>query len=416
MSGTRSATSVGAAARNRTRRLAVLASLLPALLLAVSCHEAPRQYARLTVGTFWGGPAAEALQRELIGIADDMGAVHIDLRTFTLASLEDYVFRSQPLVGARRLDLMIVPNDWLGRLWQRRLVLEVPPQRVERLQQRLVRQALLAVSDSDHVLAYPICGEALALVYDPERFPAPPATMDQVLSTPMPPGVQPFAIDLSSPYYLAPLVSSYQGFLLDLSGSFTWRHEVVERVVEKLRPAWGSPLGWRICRGRDLESLQLQLFEDGRLASFLAGPWLLSALEAGEHPFAVVPIPPFADSPHSARALVGYQCAAVAHGSPWADVALDIAERLCSSPVNERLNLATRRLPVLLSSYRTEQALTSRGTIGFLRALEDGQFSPAESRWSQGSERVATQLRGLTLLTSPPDAAALARMMGSDAP
>ncbi len=387
-----------------------------ALLLAASCHEAGRQQARITIGTYWGGPAAESLQRELMGIAGDMGAVSIDVRTFTLASLDDYVFKSQPLVGGRRLDLMIVPNDWLGRLWQRRLLIEVPPQRVEHLQQRLVRQALLAVSDSDHVLAYPVCGEALALVYDPGRFPSAPATLDQVLSTPMPPGVQPFALDLSSPYYLAPLVSSYQGFLLDLSGSFTWRNEVVGRVLEKLRPAWGSPLGWRICRGSDLESLQLQLFEDGRLASFLAGPWLLPALEAGGHPFAVVPIPPFVDSPHPARALVGYQCAAVAHGSPWADVALDIAERLCSSPVNERLNLATRRLPVLLNSYRTEQALTSRGTIGFLRALEDGQFFPAETRWTQGSERVAAELRGLTLLPSPPSPAELARALRSDAP
>ena len=403
-------------ARGSLERLSAAAAVCIALVLAASCHRQSGREAHVTVGTFWGGAAAESLQRELIGIADDMGPVSIDLRTFTLASLDDYLFRSQPLVGGRRLDLVIVPNDWLGRLWQRRLLVELPPQRVEQLQQRLVRQALLAVRDGEHVLAYPVCGEALALVYDPERFPSPPASLDDVLHAPLPAGVQPLALNLSSPYYLAPLVSSYQGFLLDLSGAFTWREDVVQRVLERLRPAWGTPLGWRICRGSDVESLQLQLFEDGRLASFLAGPWLLPALEAGGHPFAVVPVPPFADSPHPARALVGYQCAAVANGSPWADVALDIAARLCSSPVNERLNLATRRLPVLLDSYRTEQALTSGGTMGFLRALEEGQFFPASSRWSQGSARVASELRRLTLAASPPGPAELERTLRSDAP
>ena len=284
------------------------------------------------------------------------------------------------------------------------------------LQQRLVRQALLAVSDSEHVLGFPISGEALALVYDPQRFRTPPTSMDQVLSTPLPPGVQPFALDLSSITCLAPLVSSYQGFLLDLSGSFTWRPDVLQKVLMRLRPAWGTALGWRICHGTDVESLQLQLFEDGRLASFFAGPSLLGALEAGGRPFAVAPIPPFTDSQHPARALIGYQCAAVASGSEWIDVAFDIADRLCSSPMNQQLNLATKRLPVLLDAYRSEQVLTSRGTLGFLDALDEGQFFPAESRWSEDSARVQGALRHLALHASPPTAEEIERALRSDEP
>jgi arabinogalactan oligomer/maltooligosaccharide transport system substrate-binding protein len=377
-----------------------MAVLVGAALL-LGCAPRESRTAHLTVGTSWGGTAAEALHRELLGIAKELGTVTIDLRTFTASGFNEYLFESQPRSGEETLDLIVVPNDWLGRLAQRRLIAEIPAARIQGLQQMLVRQAILTVSEGEQVLAYPVAAEALALVYDPSRFPSPPVTLDDVLAGARPDSALAFAFDLSNPYHLAPLMTAYQGQLVDEVGSFVWRDDTFVHVIERLRPAWGTPQGWSACRGQDLESLHLQLFVEGRLASFVAGPWLLEPLERSGRPFAVVPIPAFADAPHPARALVGYQCVAASRNSTWADVALEVAERLCDRETNEALNRATRRLPVLLSSYQTQKAMASPGTVGFLRALEEGQLFPAEARWSEGFQRVAERLQRLTARPSP---------------
>lgn len=377
---------------------------LCALLLATTaCARSGRNTARLTVGTYWGGNAAEALHRELLVVAREMGTVTVEVRSFTFNGFSDYLFESQPRTSDEALDLYVVPNDWLGRLWQRRIIAEVPPGQVDRVRDQLVRQALLTVTADDHILGFPVAAEVLALVYDPARFPSPPASLDEILAADLPPDVKPLALDIGSPYYLAPLVSSMQGLLVDASGGLSWRTDHVIDVVERLRPAWNHPGAWHLWRGRDLESLQFQLFTEGRLAAFVTGPWLLPALERSGRPFAVVPIPPMANSPYPSRAFLSYQCVAVSRSSPWVDLAFDFAGTLCERDVNERLNRDTRRLPVLLASYQSQRAMATAGTVGFLRALESGQLFPSEARWGDAFQRAAERLQRLAALPSPPD-------------
>jgi arabinogalactan oligomer / maltooligosaccharide transport system substrate-binding protein len=371
-------------------------------LLAASCGGGAERPAVLVVGTTWVGGGAETLNQELIRVARDLGPVTIELRLLTPTGLADYLQRSQPVREEGALDLVVVPNDWLGQLFERDLICELPATRVDTLQQRLVRQALLAVSDHDRVLAFPVSADVLALVYDTGSFPSPPRTMDELLATPLPPGVLPFAITVLSPSHLTPLVSSFQGSLLDRDGEFVWRDDALGKVFDRLATLWRVPGAWTACRGDDTESLQLQLFKEGKLASFVAGPWLLEALEATARPFAVMPIPPFSDSPYPARALVGYQCVAVLRESRWVDLGLEAGARLLETEVNEQLNHATRRLPVLLSSYQSKRAMTSPGTVGFLRALESGQAFPPSANWSEGFQRVGERLQRLRAHNRPP--------------
>jgi maltose-binding protein MalE len=344
-------------------------------------------------------------------VAREIGPVTIDLRLLSATGLADYLLRSQPSREEGSLDLVVVPNDWLGQLFERDLICELPVARVDALQQRLVRQALLAVSDRDQVLAYPVSAEVLALVYDPDRFPSPPRTLDELLAAPLPAGVLPFALNVLSPSHLTPLVSSFQGSLLDRDGNFVWRDDALLTVLGRLGPLWRLPGAWETCRSDDPESLQLQLVSQGKLASFVAGPWLLEALEDAGHPFAVMPVPPFADSPFPARALVGYQCVAVLRESRWVDVALEAGARLLDDEVNERLNRSTRRLPVLLSSYQTKRAMTAPGTVGFLRALEGGQAFPPSANWSDGFQRASDRLQRLRALAASPSREELARRL-----
>ena len=382
-----------------------------AAALVLACGDGGEKSAELVVGTAWMGRGAETLSQELLRVANSLGPVAIDLRFFTQTGLNDYLLRSQPASNPGLLDVVVIPNDWLVQLFERDLIAELPLAQVEALQQRLVRQALLAVSDDERVLAYPVSAEVLALIYDPGRFPSPPHTIDELLGASLPNGVQPFAINLLSPVHLTPLVSSFTGELLDSEGNFVWRDEDLLTVLSRLELLWRFPGAWEVCRADDPESLQLQLFNEGKLASFVGGPWLLEALEATGRPFAVMPIPPFADSPKPAQALVGYQCIAVLRETAWIDVALEVGARLTEAGANESLNRGTRLLPVLLSSYQTRQAMTTAGTVGFLRALESGQAFPPSVDWSEGLQRVEGRLQRLRALTRPPSRDELSRIV-----
>lgn len=366
---------------------------------AAACREGSEGGARLTVGTYWGSAASEALHRELILVTRDMGNVTVEVRPFTSAALSDFLLRGQAREGQEALDLAVVPHDWLARLEQRELIEEVPTETVQELRQKLVAQALLAGSEGEHVFAFPIGAEVLALVYDPSIFPTPPDTIEEILSAPSPGGALPFAFDASRPSHLAPFVSSLQGTLVDAKGYLVWRGDAVSEVLARLRPAWERSGGWRSCRGADLESLQIQLYAEGKLSSFLAGPWLVHALEQIGRPFAVVPIPRLAGAPHPARALVGYDCVVALRGSRWTDLALDIGNRLLMEGPNERLSRATGRLPVLIGAYESSQGMKTSAGVGFLRALEAGQFIPSTMHWGEGFSRAEAQL---LLLSGPP--------------
>jgi ABC-type glycerol-3-phosphate transport system substrate-binding protein len=375
---------------------------LVSTLSMVACRGTGEPAANLQVGTFWSGQAAQALQRELIRISRNLGPVSIEVRTFSEAALSDYLSRPQPFIEREPLDLAIVPHDWLGQLSQREIIAELPSERTQLLRQQLVAQALLAVSDGDRVFGYPISAEVLALVYDPTIFPHPPRTMDEILSARFLPGVIPFALDISDPGALAPLVGSLQGRLIDSDGNLVWRTESVTDVLARLRPIWLGNGGWRAFRGGDLESLQVQLYAEGKLATFVAGPWLLQALEKSGRPFAVMPIPGFAGAQAPARALVGYQCVVISRESRWGDLALEVGSQLLRQETNETINRATRRLPVLLRSYESKQGLITGGSFGFLRALEDGQFVPGTPHWSEEIQRAQHRLKSIASHEQPP--------------
>ena len=389
--------------------LATGSLLLVALGLA-GCRDASQRRAQLVVGTFWTGTSSQALQRELVRIAHDLGPVNIEVRTFTRTALLDHLDRTQPGQGREALDLAIVPHDWLGRLVQRDTIGELPTERALVLKQRVVAQAMTAVTEHGRVFGYPLSAQVLALVYDPALFGHAPRSIAEILSTHLPPEVLPLALDLRSPDALAPLVGSQQGTLTDADGDLLWRLPEVAEVLRRLAPAWASPSGWRVCRGSDLESLQLQLFAEGRLASFITGPWLLEALESCGHPFAVMPIPPLADSAAPSRALVGYECVVVTRESRWGDLALQVGARLLDARANERLNRTTRRLPVLLRAYESKQA-SAPGSFGFLRALEQGQFVPSTDLWNQGFREAEQQLDRFAGRDHPPAVGEIATVL-----
>lgn len=385
-------------------------------LLALSCQPSGDNRARLVVATSWGPAAAAVLHRELLSIAKELEVVDVELRALSVSGLQDSLSRGLAAGDENRPDLVIVPNAWLGQLAQRGSITELPMSRVAHLQEQLVGQALLAVSERDRVLAFPVSAEVLALVYNPHYFTSPPASIEELLATPLPPGTLPFACDLMNPFHMVPLLGTPEASEFTSGEGLTWSRASLAELFSWLEPIWKQEGAWRACRGEDLESLHVQLFAEGRLASFLGGPWLLEALDRTGQPVAVEPIPSLSRGGAPGHSLVSYQCAAVLQQSAWVDLALDLGERLTDQNTNDRLNRLTRRLPVRADAYRSQEAVRSAGTVGFLRALENGRPLGATTTSLQALDNLADLLRQLTLRASPPTAADSRKLLTGGTP
>lgn len=388
--------------RLRTLFSAPLSVACALAVFTLSCQPSSSQRARLVVATSWGPAAASVLHRELLTVAKEFEVVDVELRVLSMSGLQDSLTRGLAAGDENRPDLVIVPNAWLGQLAQRGTITELPLSRVAHLQEQLVGQALLAVSDRDRVLAYPVSAEVFAFVYNPKYFTSPPASIEEVLAAALPSDTLPFACDLTNPFHVVPLLESLGGIEFTSGDVLTWNKASLIELFRRLAPLWKDEGAWRTCRGEDLESLQVQLFAEGRLASFLGGPWLLEALDKTGQPLAVDPIPSLVKGGPPVHSLVSYQCAAVLQQSAWVDLALDLAERLTDRNTNDRLNRLTRRLPVRADAYRSQEAVRSAGTVGFLRALEGGRPLGATTKSLQALDSLAGLLWQLTLRTSPP--------------
>ncbi len=349
-------------------------------------------------------------------IAHDLGNVTIEIRPFTSTSPSRWVAEDDGRSGQETIDLAIVTHEWLALLKQRGLIEELPAERAQILREKLNGRAFLAAGDGERVFAYPIGAEVLALVYDPALFPTPPQSLEAILSARLPAGVLPFALDVSRVRALAPFVSSLQGRLLDDRGYLLWGPAAAADVFARLEPLWRMDGGWDVCREADLESLQVQLFAEGKLASFVAGPWLVKALEATGRPFAVAPLPGLAGVERPARALVTYDCAVVLRGSRWADLALEVGARLLMEGPNARLNGAAGRLPVLTGDHRSDGNPPSSPEAGFMRALEAGQAVPFASHWAESVGEAEARLMRLATATQWPAPQQVRKALAGSAP
>lgn len=387
--------------RGLVRRSPVLLAGIALLLALAGCSNEGQDQVHLIVGTSWRGPGIQTLRRELLAAASELGPVTVEVRSFSNEGLHDVLLHSQPRTGQGSLDLAIVPDQWIAELAQRDLLVELPAGLLEPLQQQLVGQAVIAVTIAERAFAFPLSAEVPALVYDPTSFPSPPRTIDELIDAPLPPAVLSFACDLQRPEFVMPFITSLHDMRNDAEGLSRSIGAAMGDAIQRLSRGWRAAGTWRAFQGDDVESLQVQMFAEHRLASFIAGPWLLPALENIGRPFLIIPIPGFAGAPNPARALVSYQCAVVNRQSQWADLALALGARLLRSDVNVRINRASGRLPVLLATYNAQRDDSSSNAFGFLRALDEGQPTGVPPS-SDVLKRLGELLANLANRTEPP--------------
>jgi len=166
---------------------------------------------------------------------------------------------------------------------------------------------LLAVSDNERVLAYPVARRGPGADLRSRSLPSPPPHDDEILNASLPAASSRSRSTCSAPSTCAAGVVVPGGVLLDRDGNFVWRDASL-LPCSRDSIAVAPPGRHGSVPRRRPESLAAPASSmRGSSPASSGGRGLLEALEATGRPFAVMPIPPFADSPQPAQALVGYQ-------------------------------------------------------------------------------------------------------------
>jgi maltose-binding protein MalE len=215
-------------------------------------------------------------------------------------------------------DVIIGAHDWLGQLVTNGLV---EPLDLGAEAESFDEVAVQAFTYEGQLYGVPYASEAIALYYNTELVPEPPATWDELKTIAQElqdeQGLeQAFVLQQGDPYHSYPLLSGHGGYIfardaegnydptdvgLDSEGGLAYARELDQMVKDGLLRA-------------DVNyDTMIQLFTQGETAMFMTGPWQLPAMRETGVPFDVAPIPAMDEE---ARPFVGVQAFMVSAFAP----------------------------------------------------------------------------------------------------
>ncbi len=181
-------------------------------------------------------------------------------------------------------DLFIYNHDQIGGWVDAGLLAEASPPA------DLLEPAARAVAYGDRRWGWPVACKTAALFYNPELVETPPATRDELLrlARRLTDGrVFGLAYEASSLYHNAGWFLGAGGHFLDEDGGITLDTPAYASMLAFARDA---VLRDRVCPEEATSVLVAQLFNEGRAAMVINGPWFLSQLD-DDAPRAVAPLP-----------------------------------------------------------------------------------------------------------------------------
>lgn len=371
--------------------LAVGSRAMWALLFALlggGC-SAPDAPPSLSLVTAFSASDVEVLHKEVGFFARSVGPVELRVRGVPQRVLEETVVAFNPQSSGGRWDLAIVPSTWLERLRQRQAILEVPAGHVQRLQQAASSLALLAVSPQGQTLGYPLSVDVPALFVNPRLFPQVPTSLAAVAAAPFPSGVLPLGLNLRSPGQVTPWFPGSGS--VEPSAATAWPYESLRKIEMALAPALEFPETLRLWTVPFAETVQAQLFAEGRLAAFVAGPQFVGLLEALKVPFRIFPLPPLCEGCEAPKVGARVCAVVINYFCPYPDVAQKIALELALPERNVRLNLERNTLPVVGGGEESKILAQTPGLLGFRRALglaKVAQVDETSKAWQQWEQAV----------------------------
>jgi len=222
-------------------------------------------------------------------------------------------------------DLLIAAHERVGAWSSAGLLapLDAPPA-------GLHPTALEALTYNDALYGLPLATKSLVLFYNRALIDAPPATTDHIEALPgqLSDGVYPMAVAATEPFFHAPWMHGFGGGVFDDSGevaldqggnaaALTW---VKARVDDGTIPDEATGV------------LVTQLFNEGRAALAINGPWFLGEI-ADDIDFGVAPLPTVSATGEKAAPFLTVEGVLVSGHARQPDAARRLAEHLVSEEV-----------------------------------------------------------------------------------
>ncbi len=270
-------------------------------------------------------------------------------------------------------DLFIAAHDQLGDMVARELIDPIP---IDTAVDRFLPETLAPLGRADFGLwGWPLAFKSLVLFYRTDLVPAPPATTDELIATARRLGGERrygFAYPFAEFYFHAPWYFGFGAELLAPDGA-------TDRVDSPAAAASGAFLRRLVLEERILPSdangaLVTELFNRGRAAMVLNGPWFVSEIAAGV-PWAVAPLPVVSDTGRPARPLSTVEALFVARGRTRPAVLALAAALTSDEAARWRAELAGQ--PVANAAvYEREEIRASRTLMTFRAQLADSVPMP----------------------------------------
>ncbi|WP_210751874.1 sugar ABC transporter substrate-binding protein [Nocardiopsis alborubida] len=320
---------------------------------------------------------AEAYSRTLDAQVEVIVVDHEELRASFLST---YTSDMGP-------DVVVGPHDWTGELAEAGAI--VPVGLGARDADAFTPGALEAVTHEGRVYGIPYATENVALVRNTDLAPDAPETFEDLVETGsalVEAGRAERALGLQvgeegDAYHLHPLFTSAGGYLFgededgdpdpsDLGVASAESVEAFERLAE-LGEAGSGVLS------REVDAATASaLFTEGAVPFHVTGPWSVPAVKEAGVPYAISPVPPFADG-GPARPLIGVQAFFVSAGASDPGLAEEFTAAFMADPAfSVTLYDADPRVPALVAALE-EVAERDPDLEAFQAAGEGGLPMPA---------------------------------------
>ena len=195
-------------------------------------------------------------------------------------------------------DILLGAHDWLGELTASGLLAEVS---LGDKADQFAPKAVEAFTYTDGKLyGMPYSVENVALYYNTELVPTPPATFDEVkaLSQELKDAGNKYGylIQTTDPYHFYPVQTALGGYVFGKTDTGAWNPEDVginsEGSVAAFTWLDGMYADGLLDRGSNIDGgLLLSAFQNGDAAMVISGPWALSGFREAGIPYAITSIP-----------------------------------------------------------------------------------------------------------------------------
>lgn len=250
-------------------------------------------------------------------------------------------------------DLFIGAHDRLGDWHRMRLLAPVGPRGDETGPEAVLRAAFAV---EEEVYAVPIAFKTLLVYWNPALLPEGPVDTRELpgLVRRLPPGVYPLAYDTSSFFFHAPFFHAFGGRIFDGDRIAVFEPPGLASFayVRDLRRAGVIP-------GEGSSRLAADLFNAGRAAMVMSGPWFAGQIALPEDAWAVGPLPTIEGRP----------------AGPFATVEGIYVRERRFAPVAERL-------AALYRERRRERPIDLAIEGAEARALENAVITPSRPEMS----------------------------------